>query len=65
MKWRRYEIPVFEEVDEGFDSRYQSQAVGTFGYYGVISFNGVELYVSSKEFMGPNNWFNIITNDPY
>ncbi len=36
----RYEIPVIEDGAEGFGSNFNGQALGTFGEYGVLSFNG-------------------------
>ncbi len=36
----RYGIPVVEDAAEGFGSRYKGQVLGTFGKYGVLSFNG-------------------------
>ena len=35
----RYDIPVIEDAAEGFGSRFQGQVLGTFGKYGVLSFN--------------------------
>ena len=35
----KYEIPVVEDAAEGFGSRYKGQVLGTFGKYGVLSFN--------------------------
>jgi len=35
-----YGIPVIEDAAEGFGSRYRGQVLGTFGRYGVLSFNG-------------------------
>ena len=35
-----YEIPVIEDAAEGFGSRYKGQVLGTFGKFGVLSFNG-------------------------
>lgn len=36
----KYGIPVVEDAAEGFGSRYKGQVLGTFGKYGVLSFNG-------------------------
>ncbi len=44
---RRYGIPVLEDAAEGFGSRYDGQVVGTFGDYGVLSFNGNKMITTS------------------
>ena len=44
---RRYEIPVLEDAAEGFGSRYKGQLCGTFGDYGVMSFNGNKMITTS------------------
>ena len=44
---RRYEIPVIEDAAEGFGSRYKGQVCGTFGEYGVLSFNGNKMITTS------------------
>lgn len=43
----RYDIPVVEDAAEGFGSRYKGRAVGTFGRYGVLSFNGNKMITTS------------------
>ena len=43
----RYDIPVIEDAAEGFGSRYRGQALGTFGRYGVLSFNGNKMITTS------------------
>ena len=43
----RYEIPVIEDAAEGFGSTYKGQVVGTFGEYGVLSFNGNKMITTS------------------
>ncbi|MBQ8047193.1 MAG: DegT/DnrJ/EryC1/StrS family aminotransferase [Prevotella sp.] len=43
----RYDIPLVEDAAEGFGSRYNGQAVGTFGRYGVLSFNGNKMITTS------------------
>lgn len=43
----RYEIPVLEDAAEGFGSRYKGQVCGTFGTYGVMSFNGNKMITTS------------------
>ena len=44
---RKYDIPVVEDAAEGFGSRFDGQAVGTFGEYGVLSFNGNKMITTS------------------
>ena len=44
---RRYEIPVLEDAAEGFGSRDKGQLCGTFGDYGVMSFNGNKMITTS------------------
>ena len=43
----RYEIPVIEDAAEGMGSRYNGQVLGTFGKYGVLSFNGNKMITTS------------------
>ena len=43
----RYGIPVLEDAAEGFGSRYKGQMLGTFGKYGVLSFNGNKMITTS------------------
>lgn len=43
----RYEIPVIEDGAEGFGSDFKGQALGTFGEYGVLSFNGNKMITTS------------------
>ena len=44
---RKYEIPVVEDAAEGLGSRYKGQICGTFGDYGVLSFNGNKMITTS------------------
>lgn len=44
---KRYEIPVIEDAAEGFGSRYKGQVLGTFGEFGVLSFNGNKMITTS------------------
>lgn len=44
---RKYEIPVVEDAAEGMGSKYNSQVCGTFGEYGVLSFNGNKMITTS------------------
>lgn len=43
----RYDIPVIEDAAEGFGSRFDGQVLGTFGRYGVLSFNGNKMITTS------------------
>ena len=43
----RYGIPVVEDAAEGFGSRYKGRVLGTFGKYGVLSFNGNKMITTS------------------
>ncbi len=43
----RYEIPVIEDAAEGLGSCYNGQVLGTFGKYGVLSFNGNKMITTS------------------
>lgn len=44
---RKYGIPVVEDAAEGFGSRWKGQVLGTFGDYGVLSFNGNKMITTS------------------
>lgn len=43
----RYFIPVIEDAAEGLGSRFDGQVLGTFGKYGVLSFNGNKMITTS------------------
>lgn len=43
----RYEIPLIEDAAEGFGSRYKGRVLGTFGKFGVLSFNGNKMITTS------------------
>ena len=43
----RYEIPVIEDAAEGFGTKFNGQVLGTFGKYGVLSFNGNKMITTS------------------
>ncbi len=43
----KYDIPVIEDAAEGFGSKYKGQVLGTFGKYGVLSFNGNKMITTS------------------
>ncbi|MBR0036374.1 MAG: aminotransferase class I/II-fold pyridoxal phosphate-dependent enzyme [Bacteroidales bacterium] len=44
---KRYGIPVVEDAAEGLGSRYRGRMLGTFGDYGVLSFNGNKMITTS------------------
>lgn len=44
---RKYDIPVVEDAAEGMGSRYKGRVCGTFGDYGVLSFNGNKMITTS------------------
>ena len=43
----KYGIPVIEDAAEGFGSRFNGQVLGTFGEYGILSFNGNKMITTS------------------
>lgn len=43
----KYGIPVIEDAAEGMGSRYDGQVCGTFGQFGVLSFNGNKMITTS------------------
>ena len=43
----KYDIPVIEDAAEGFGSKYDGRVCGTFGQYGVLSFNGNKMITTS------------------
>lgn len=43
----KYGIPVIEDAAEGMGSRWKGQVLGTFGEYGVLSFNGNKMITTS------------------
>ena len=44
---RKWDIPVVEDAAEAFGSRYRGRCCGTFGRYGVLSFNGNKMITTS------------------
>lgn len=44
---KRYDIPVVEDAAEGFGSKFDGQTLGTFGRFGVLSFNGNKMITTS------------------
>lgn len=49
----RYDIPVVEDAAEGFGSKFDGRILGTFGKFGVLSFNGNKMITTS----GGGAWF--------
>lgn len=43
----KYDIPVIEDAAEGMGSRFDGQVLGTFGRFGVLSFNGNKMITTS------------------
>lgn len=43
----KYDIPIVEDAAEGFGSRWNDQVLGTFGKFGVLSFNGNKMITTS------------------
>lgn len=43
----KYGIPLIEDAAEALGSRYDGQVCGTFGQYGVLSFNGNKMITTS------------------
>ena len=43
----KYDIPVVEDAAEGMGSKYKGQVCGTFGRFGVLSFNGNKMITTS------------------
>ena len=43
----KYDIPVVEDAAEGFGSRFDGRVLGTFGRFGVLSFNGNKMITTS------------------
>lgn len=43
----KFGIPVVEDAAEGFGSRWDGRVLGTFGKYGVLSFNGNKIISTS------------------
>lgn len=44
---KEYNIPIVEDAAEGLGSRYKGRICGTFGEYGVLSFNGNKMITTS------------------
>lgn len=43
----KYDIPVIEDAAEGFGSKFKGEMLGTFGKFGVLSFNGNKMITTS------------------
>ena len=43
----KYGIPVVEDAAEGFGSKWEGRVLGTFGKFGVLSFNGNKMITTS------------------
>ena len=43
----KYGIPIIEDAAEGLGSRWKGQVLGTFGEFGVLSFNGNKMITTS------------------
>lgn len=43
----KYGVPVIEDAAEGMGSRFDGQVLGTFGRFGVLSFNGNKMITTS------------------
>lgn len=43
----KYGIPVVEDAAEGFGSKFNGKTLGTFGRFGVLSFNGNKMITTS------------------
>ena len=44
---RKYDIPVIEDAAEAFGSKFDGQVCGTFGKFGILSFNGNKMITTS------------------
>lgn len=44
---KEFDIPVIEDAAEGLGSNYKGKACGTFGRFGVLSFNGNKIITTS------------------
>ena len=43
----KYDIPVLEDAAEALGSEFKGQKCGTFGTFGVLSFNGNKMITTS------------------
>lgn len=44
---RQYDIPLIEDAAESLGSKYKGKACGTFGHFGILSFNGNKIITTS------------------
>lgn len=44
---RQYDIPLIEDAAEALGSEYKGQKCGTFGHFGILSFNGNKIITTS------------------
>ncbi|WP_343686358.1 DegT/DnrJ/EryC1/StrS family aminotransferase [Chryseobacterium gleum] len=44
---RKYNIPLIEDAAESLGSQYKGKACGTFGHFGILSFNGNKIITTS------------------
>ncbi|MHC0442751.1 DegT/DnrJ/EryC1/StrS family aminotransferase [Flavobacterium sp. 3-210] len=44
----KYEMPIIEDSAEALGSKYKGKKCGTFGYFGVLSFNGNKIITTSS-----------------
>lgn len=44
---RKWDIPFIEDAAEGFGSRYKGRVCGTYGKFGILSFNGNKMITTS------------------
>jgi len=44
---QKYDIPLIEDAAEGLGSRYKGKVCGTYGKYGILSFNGNKMITTS------------------
>lgn len=43
----KYKVPVIEDAAEALGSKYKGKALGTFGQFGILSFNGNKIITTS------------------
>lgn len=44
---KKHQVPLIEDAAEALGSSFQGQKLGTFGDYGILSFNGNKIITSS------------------